>query len=218
MVDFHFPLQAAEALLFLNGKRTPLSDEHLHNVAAYSTVVAVDGAWNDLCDSPLAAAIDVVVGDGDSLHTPPSNWLQAVDPNFTDFEKTLRYLLTQNVKTVDIFWGSGGEMDHFLGNLSVAAKYDERIQCRFFDERQVYAYVCERAIIGNAQKATVSIYPFPKALVSSQGLAYEMHDFMMKPYGQQSLRNQIIRENVEISLHGNAFIFIQRANTIEKNT
>lgn len=217
-MDFHFPLQPAEALLFLNGKRTTLSDEHLRDVAAYSTVVAVDGAWNDLCDSPLAAAIDVVVGDGDSLRKPTPNWLQAVDPNFTDFEKTLRYLLSQNVKTVDIFWGSGGEMDHFLGNLSVAAKYDERIRCRFFDERQVYAYLHGKMTICNAKKATVSIYPFPKALVSSQGLAYEMHNFMMKPYGQQSLRNQIIAEVAEISLHGNAFIFIQRPQITENNT
>lgn len=210
---FEFPLKPSAALLFLNGQRTTLADKHLADISVFSPIVAADGAWNNLCDSTVATAVDVVLGDGDSLRHPVESHVKHVvsdDPNSTDFEKVVRYLLANHVVSADVFWGSGGEMDHFLGNLSVAARYHSRLQCRFFDDNQVYAYVNDNVVIRGAKGATISVYPFPAAVVSSRGLAYEMSDFSMQQHTRQSLRNQAISDTVTLAVKGEVVVFVTR--------
>lgn len=205
-----FPLKKASALLFLNGVKTPLTDSHLTQIASYSSVIAVDGAWNNLSNTTLSEWVTLVIGDGDSLQEVTNKYWLRHDQNKTDFEKALQCLIENGETSVDVFWGSGGEMDHFLGNLSVAAKYAEKITCRFFDEHQVYAYIDKDCLIKGAKGCKISVYPFPKALLSSQGLAYEMERLLMHPTQSQSLRNQIVSDYAELFIHGSAFIFIER--------
>lgn len=179
---------------------------------------------SDVLDLDISDVLDkiTVMGDGDSLAQQatihqtttqqttiqPPNFIHTPDQDATDFEKIVHHLLKQGISTADVYWGSGGEMDHFLGNLSVAAKYGHAIHLRFFDDKQCYFYLSQDCAINGGKGRTVTLYPFPKTLVSSRGLRYEMDHFLMKQYDKQSLRNQIISDNVELSLHGNAFLFI----------
>lgn len=210
MTKYVFPLPCAEALLFLNGVKSPLDDEHLKRPSLYQFIIATDGAWNDLSSSPLAEDIDTVIGDGDSITQPTNRWISATDQNRTDGEKALRYLIDKGIKTVDIFWASGGETDHFLGNLSLAVKYRKAITCRFFDHRQVYFFATGDHSITGAEGKTLSIYPFPKAQVSSNGLAYELSHYVMNQHKSHSLRNEITAKTVTLSIDGDVFIFIER--------
>lgn len=205
-----FPLKKANSLLFLNGVKTSLNDSHLTQIASYSSVIAADGAWNNLSNTTLSEWVTMVIGDGDSLQEATNKYWLRHDQNKTDFEKALQCLIENGETSVDVFWGSGGEMDHFLGNLSVAAKYAEKITCRFFDENQFYTYLNKDCMIKGANGCKVSIYPFPKALISSQGLAYEMERLLLQPTESQSLRNQIISNHLDLFIRGGAFVFIER--------
>ncbi len=219
MLHCQFPLSEAEALIFLNGQRDDVTAVIAH-LDAYQHLIVADGAWNDLHDTAVGerltadhgatGTISAVIGDGDSIIEPPAGFIEAVNQHNTDFEKIMAYLLTAGVASADIYWGSGGEMDHFLGNLSVAAKYGHAIRLRFFDANHCYFYSAESCQIIGAKNKQLSIYPFPKALVSSQGLRYELDNKLLKQYEQQSLRNTIISQQADIRLRGNAFLFIQR--------
>lgn len=204
----HHPL--GEALIFLNGRRTSIAPA-LNDLNAYQQIVIADGAWNDLCQTSIgkqAQQRGLILGDGDSINQRPDEFVTTSDQNLTDFEKIIHNLLKQGITSADIYWGSGGEMDHFLGNLSVAAKYGHAIFLRFLDTTQSYFYLAEDCQIIGAVGHQLSIYPFPKTLVTSIGLRYEMTNQLLKQYAEQSLRNQIIAETAHLQLHGNAFIFI----------
>lgn len=216
MINCCFPLSTAEALIFLNGQRSDTASVFAH-LERYPHVVVADGAWNDLQQTPIAKrmianvgekTVNAVIGDGDSIKQRPTGFIETPDQNHTDFEKIILYLLDKGIRSADIYWGSGGEMDHFLGNLSVAAKYGHAIDLRFFDDSQCYFYTAEDCQISGAKDKKITIYPFPKSLVSSQGLRYELDNQLLKQYDKQSLRNQIISDKAMLQLHGNAFIFV----------
>lgn len=234
-MKYTFPLTAAEALLFLNGERCDI-EPLIARLDEYQHVLIADGAWNDLHATPIGKrllanvgdgdkqpdtqlkSINYVLGDGDSVINPPENFIELPDQNATDFEKILCLLLAKGIKSVDIYWGSGGEMDHFLGNLSVATKYGHAIDLRFFDATHCYFYTTEDCQISGKKDQTITLYPFPKALVSSQGLTYELNRHLLKQYEQQSLRNQIISDTLNLSVNGNLWLFIGHQSTGSKAT
>ncbi|PIE45076.1 MAG: thiamine diphosphokinase [Gammaproteobacteria bacterium] len=205
------PIKASSTALFLNGERRSAVAVY-QLVKRYDKVIAVDGAWNTFSKLKLEQYIDWVLGDGDSIIEKPAQFIELSDQNYTDFEKVLCLLIAEGCRRVDVFWASGGEMDHFLGHLSVAAKYAEQIQCYFFDDKQCFFYLAENCQLIDGQKQSggrnISIYPFPEALVSSQGLLYDMDRLLLQQNGRQSLRNVTTGNQVEIVLDGSAFVFV----------
>ncbi len=224
MIIYQNPILRAETLIFLNGQRSDISDVMV-KLDDYQHLIIADGAWNDLHGTPIGERIlqnqaigndktdkpniNTVIGDGDSIISAPIGFIETPDQNYTDFEKIILYLLNKGINSADIYWGSGGEMDHFLGNLSVAAKYGHAIQLRFFDDTHCYFYTAENVQIIGAENKQLTLYPFPKSLVSSGGLRYELDNTLLKQYDKQSLRNEIIAPIADIQLRGNAFVFVE---------
>lgn len=212
MKQMVFPLQPSSGLLFLNGQRTTLLDKHLlHSLNQYDAVVAVDGAWNDLQDSIVTQRITAVIGDGDSTIEMPPRFILINDQDTTDFEKALMWLVDNGLTSLDVFWGSGGEMDHFLGNLSVAVNYHQYIDVQFFDDFASYFLMTEDVCLSNVKDKTITVYPFPDVHISSKGLVYELSQHHLQVVGHQSLRNQADKDEVELLLYaGSAFVFVSR--------
>lgn len=208
MLQLHLPLPTGDSLLFLNGTPTASPLNVLTQHANYQHIIACDGAWNALATQTFAANIHAVLGDGDSLQHQPPHFMALPDQNATDFEKTLLWLIQQGSPSVDVYWASGGEMDHFLGNLSVAAKYHQQIICRFYDAKQCYFYLNESCQIQTAANRQISLYPFPAATVSSQGLRYEMTDYKLTVTERQSLRNRILSQRLTLQIDGGVFLFL----------
>lgn len=220
MTELTFPPKPQKCAIILNGARSrldaqtaPLWDK---SGEGYQQIIVADGAWDDLCQQTAfltlsSSAQIVAIGDGDSIKDKPEHFISIDDPNTTDFEKALAYAVAHSITDADVFWGSGGEMDHFLGNLSVAANYAENINLRFFDDKQCYFFVSgqgvEFSILG-ANGNTISLYPFPSANVSSRGLRYPLDKLSLDLCRQQSLRNQIIAERATLSVSGATWAFI----------
>ncbi len=211
MQTIDFPPTPRQTAVFLNGERRhPLDWQY----TAYRSLLIADGAWNYLHNADIlqTASRVRVIGDGDSIAHAPDCFERISGQDNTDFAKIVRLLIAEKVTQADVFWGSGGEMDHFLGNLSVAAKYGQYIDLRFYDDKQCYFYSAEDCLISAAQGQGISLYPFSEALVSSRGLRYEMHSFFMRQDDKQSLRNTIVKQELQLTLHGNMFIFITLQN------
>ncbi len=137
------------------------------------------------------------------------------DQNATDFEKALRYARSRGAVDMDVFWASGGEMDHFLGNLSVASHYATDMQLHFFDEQQCYFFLHNAkqttntlCLLTGVLGRTISLYPFPEACVSSQGLKYPLNALRLTLHQQQSLRNQACSNEVVLRYRGALWVFV----------
>lgn len=235
-----FPPAPQVAAIVLNGARSRLNinDNDERQWQTYRQVIVTDGAWNDFSKTAIGRRIEAlsslpqtdirltVLGDGDSIQCRPAQFIHTPHQDFTDFEKALQYAIENGLTAVDVFWASGGEMDHFLGNLSVAAKYAPAITTRFYDDRQCYFYlsgsngsnslteisqtaqIVQTIILTGINDRTVSLYPFPTAVVSSQGLCYELDELALNQHRQQSLRNQAVSDRVILHLRGGIWVFV----------
>lgn len=218
MTELTFPPLSQACAIILNGKRERLTTQTVQDKRwqHYQHIFVADGAWDDFAQridglGLSSTATITVIGDGDSIKSPPNDFIYIDNPNTTDFEKVLEYAVARSISSADVFWGSGKEMDHFLGNLSVAISYADNINLRFFDDKQCYFLVSgqgEAFSILGANGHTISIYPFPSASVSSHGLLYPLDKLALDLCKQQSLRNQIIAERATLSVTGTVWVFV----------
>ncbi len=230
MLDINFPLQPQDIALVLNGARCRLDidakDFQRQHWKNYQKIVVVDGAWDDFCASEvgrywLERQKDgqkdslICIGDGDSIATAPKDFMVAPDQDYTDFDKALQWAVGQGYHSADVYWGSGGEMDHFLGNLSVAAKYSGAIALRFVDDWSYYFYLSEKTAgvcIRGGGARQISLYPFPQAVVTAKGLRYPLDNLPLDLIAQQSLRNHMDGDRVDIArVSGQLWCFIGRS-------
>lgn len=99
-------------------------------------VLAVDGGFNVFSNHGYKP--DLVLGDMDSANKDGlSKQRQAVldDQDYTDLQKTLKYVQdTFSAKSL-VFLGAGGERtDHMLNNLHIAATFDHSVRIIFKNE------------------------------------------------------------------------------------
>ena len=131
------------ALLFING--TP--PKNLPNTEGYAIIACTDGAFHYLKEKDFSLdKLDFISGDFDSHSGNDENiyhekFIYTPDQDFTDFQKALEILKNKDVKKVDVYGGSGGEQDHFLGNLHVAFLFKNELEITFYDEFSSYFFI-----------------------------------------------------------------------------
>ena len=108
-----------KALLFLFGE----PPKQLPNAEGYDVIACTDGAFHYLKDKDFdLELLTFISGDFDSHTSTDENlyhdkFIWTPNQDFTDFEKALDLLSNKGVTDVDVYGGSGKEMDHYLGNL-----------------------------------------------------------------------------------------------------
>lgn len=200
------------ALLFING--TP--PKNLPNTEGYAIIACTDGAFHYLKEKIFSLnELDFISGDFDSHSGIDENiyhekFIFTPDQNFTDFQKALDILKNKDVKKVDVYGGSGGEQDHFLGNLHVAFLFKDLMEITFYDEFSSYFFIPKDFEINNVEGKMVSLLPFPFAeKISTKGLNWELFNEDLSLTKRVGTRN-FARENiVEITYeNGDVLIFI----------
>ena len=200
------------ALLFING--TP--PENLPKAEGYDIIACTDGAFHYLKDKnfPLEK-LDFISGDFDSHTGSDENiyhekFIFTPDQNFTDFQKALDILKNKDVKKVDVYGGSGGEQDHFLGNLHVAFLFKDLMEITFYDEFSSYFFIPKDFEINNVEGKMVSLLPFPKVEnLVTDGLNWELKNEDLEITKRIGTRNFATKSTVKISYSdGDLLVFI----------
>lgn len=206
-----------KALLFING----VSPENLPETDGYSLVACSDGAFNYLKEKnfPLEK-LDFISGDFDS-HSGSDEILQFVqndkfeiiftpDQDKTDFQKSLEIIESRGFKNIDVYGGSGGEMDHFLGNLTVAFKFKDHLKITFFDDFSTYFFSSNKLVLKNVQNQLISLYPFPSAKnVTTKGLNWPLSQEDLEITSRIGTRNFAKDNEVGIEFEsGDLVVFI----------
>ena len=200
------------ALLFING--TP--PKNLPNTEGYAIIACTDGAFHYLKGKNFTLAqLDFISGDFDSHSGIDENiyhekFIFTPDQNFTDFQKALDILKNKDVKKVDVYGGSGGEQDHFLGNLHVAFLFKDLMEITFYDEFSSYFFIPKDFEINNVEGKMVSLLPFPKVEnLVTDGLNWELKNEDLEITKRIGTRNFATKSTVKISYSdGDLLVFV----------
>ena len=200
------------ALLFING--TP--PKNLPNTEGYAIIACTDGAFHYLKEKNFTVdKLDFISGDFDSHSGIDENiyyekFIFTPDQNFTDFQKALDILKNKDVKKVDVYGGSGGEQDHFLGNLHVAFLFKDLMEITFYDEFSSYFFIPKDFEINNVEGKMVSLLPFPKVEnLVTDGLNWELKNEDLEITKRIGTRNFATKSTVKISYSdGDLLVFI----------
>lgn len=206
-----------KALLFING--TP--PINFPDLEGYDFVAATDGAFHYLKDKdfPLEK-LDLVAGDFDShdhdeamLKLALENNIEVIitpDQDFTDFQKLLDILRDKGFEKIDVYGGSGGEQDHFLGNIHAAFLFKNELEITFFDEFSRYFFIDKKFRLENAKGKMISLLPFPFAEnVTTKGLNWLLKNENLSITERIGTRNFAKENTIEISYKkGDLLIFI----------
>ncbi len=197
------------ALLFING----VPPKQLPQTAAYDMVACSDGAFHYLKEKGFALnLLDFISGDFDS-HTGSDEeiyskrFIHTPDQDKTDFQKSLEILLERGIQKVDVYGGSGGEMDHFLGNLHVAYLFKDRVKITFYDEFSSYFFADKYTVLNGIKDRLVSLYPYPEAnQITTKGLRWPLNEEKLMITDRIGTRNHAADDLVEIKFENGALV------------
>jgi thiamine pyrophosphokinase len=201
-----------KAILFINGQAPKI----LPNTDGYAVVACTDGAFYYLKENGfLISKLDFVSGDFDShpgfeQDCPTIQFIATPNQDKTDFEKALELLIERECTSVDVFGGSGGEMDHYLGNLHVASKFAHSLEICFYDDDSNYFFAPNNLILNGVQEKRISLFPFPLVEnIHTKGLKWELKGQNLEISKNMGIRNMAVDSCVEIHFDaGNLIVFV----------
>ncbi len=197
------------AYVFING----IPPKTLPEIGVEDFVLCTDGAYEYLKDKEIE--IDVVLGDLDSVEMNiekirAKEIVYAYDQDFTDFQKALNYLHEKNFTEIWVFGGAGKEQDHFLGNLTAAVEWKDRMQITFFEPEYYFRFTENEEWIQTEVGKIISLYPFPEALkVETLGLKYPLNGEDLNQQKRIGIRNTAVESPVHIKYErGELLLFV----------
>jgi len=201
-----------KALLFING----IPPEKLPETEGYSLIACSDGAFHYLKEKnfPLDQ-LDFISGDFDSHLGKDDNiyhekFIHTPDQDKTDFEKSLEIIAEKGFSKIDVYGGSGGEMDHFLGNLTVASRFKNQMEITFYDEFSTFFFAPNHLVLENVKGKMISLFPFPLAeSISTKGLNWPLNKENLNITGKIGTRNFASEDQVIIDFErGELVVFV----------
>lgn len=203
-----------KVLLFINGE----APKSFPNPETYDLIACTDGAFHYLknLNFPLGK-LDFISGDFDSHSGADENvyedkFIYTPDQEKTDFHKALDIIAEKGFKNIDVFGGSGGEQDHFLGNLTVAYTFKENLNIKFYDEFSEYFFIPKTFVLKDVKNKLVSLYPFPTVEnITTKGLNWALTNENLSITTRIGTRNFAVEDDVSIEYQkGDLLIFVGR--------
>lgn len=177
-------------LLLLNGE---IADPALVKSLARKakSVLCADGASRHA--ARLSLKPDVIIGDMDS-HKGTSRGAALVcdfNPNVSDFEKSLEFILRQGRPNVCIAGALGGRLDHTLVNLSLIERYSRRLEITMVDRGFAKVLGPGGYRFGFRRGETITLLALGRASVSLFGVRYPLKKEILIP-SSRGLSNQVM--------------------------
>ena len=203
-----------KALLFINGD----APKSFPNPGNYGLIACTDGAFHYLktLKFPLNK-LDFISGDFDSHSGSDENiyqekFIYTPDQDETDFHKALEIIAEKGFKSIDVLGGSGGEQDHFLGNLTVAFRFKDKLNIKFYDEFSEYYFIPKNFMVKDVKNKMISLYPFPAVEnITTKGVNWPLVSGNLSITSRIGTRNFAVEDEVSIEYEkGDLLIFIGR--------
>ncbi len=207
------------SLLILNGVFPPLEWlEQLRSLAC----IAADGAGQRLI--AMGYSPQLIIGDGDSFKSEHKDkaceFIIKPDQESTDFEKCLNEMAKRKHFPALVCGIGGGEIDHQHENLNVFVKYAKKYPMIFIDIQEGFKAKLGLAVQNELEvKITkgshVSLLPFPKALVTTQGLVWPLTNEVLTMLKRSGARNKALEPDIKISKASGDLLVVLDLNSLQ---
>jgi thiamine pyrophosphokinase len=192
-------------LIIANGPHDPQNAKKTFS----ATLIALDGAANHLNEHPP----HFIIGDLDSLDLNVRKKfeslnvpiLQLPDQERTDLEKALLFAKSKEAKEIFIISALFGErLDHHLANLNLLKKYyDKDCPLIFLHQNQVLRFLKDENFKFSGEKGSFcGFFGFPKGIVTTEGLKWDVSSFEVEAGKQFSSSNEILTSPIKIKVEG----------------
>lgn len=185
---------AAQPVLIVAAGEPPPMTMIQKQAARCAAIFACDSAAATVLEAALRP--DLVVGDMDSLRLklPEETALATLDEqDTTDLEKAFYTALAQGFESVVVLGAGGRRWDHFHANLSIFARYADRLQIEAGDAHGWLTTLrpggwCSLAA---APGTVVSLLPLPRAEgVTTRGLRWPLDNATLALDGRGGTSNE----------------------------
>ncbi len=200
-----------DTILCLDGE---LPDIHFFSNFKNIEIIAADGAGLKLLNMNIKP--NVIIGDLDTFYKNPINQtlediiiIQISEQETNDFEKALNYILNYGFKDILILGFHGGELEHTLNNWSVFKKFSPLLNMCIYDIDR-YAIPVNKFFEFKCKiYETISLVPQPKAVVSTEGLQWELTNETLELGVREGIRNIALKNSIKINIiEGELLLFI----------
>jgi thiamine pyrophosphokinase len=217
MSSHHIVLDSQEAALIVaNGESC--SNELLDQLLEWSPFTLVlDGALERYMS--LNKVFDVFLGDFDNRdltkireQLPSQIQIEHMpDQESSDLEKGIEFLIKDGHRAVNIVWATGRRSDHFLNNISILARYSDRINLVMIDDHSVI-YPVKSGFKKYYKKGTlISLMPLTKVtnlvtnnlVWNSKGQTYEF------PFNGSSSNEAALDGVVEVNYDSGVLLLME---------
>lgn len=208
-------LEGKSILLFANGS-LPNSAIVNELIDSCETIVACDGGGNHCLEYELIP--DYLTGDFDSIESPAiekfriqgTQIFDMQNQNKSDLSKTLQWLESCRVKSIDVVGVEGGRLDHQFGVWASLIE-SESYATLHYDEFILHRIPNSRKTIQTVVGRIVSLHPVTTCEdVELTGCEYQLNGEMMS-IGTRGIHNVATSDTVKISKSsGELFLLIER--------
>lgn len=158
-----------------------------------------------------------IIGDLDSIKPKIKSFFerknveifQDSDPNSTDIEKSIKFLISRGVNHIDIVSAVGDRLDHNIGNLSALVNYHDKAKLRIIGEDIEIFFVKGKLSFESERGESISLIPLcSKAYgVKTKGLKYKLNNETLT-FSGRGISNIATGRKVSIEVkRGGLFVF-----------
>lgn len=202
----------------------PLLPQTLQRLAQRRQVMVLDGAYERATEAGLN--IRVLLGDFDTIAPQvlekarqSCNVIDAPDQNKTDLDKGLEFIDAHGPASIVIAAGAGRRLQHTLHNLSALKRYHkkERSLLLLTESEQISYHENTTLHLSGHIGDSLGILGFHEALVSTQGLQYELEEHALYFEGRSSVLNALAKEEVKIESEGGILLIFENTSAQQNN-
>ena len=170
-------------------------------------LIAADEAANTLIADGLQPS--AIVGDCDSVRAELLEQYPHIcdrSQDTTDFEKAFAYLKKESLLPTIVVGLSGGCLDRILSNVFIFSQTD----ALFLSDTLIGFALTGKRTFDWVVDTKVSLFGCPSAIVTSQGLKWELNRTELSFGGFQSCSNRICTSPLTLEVEGKILVFVYR--------
>jgi thiamine pyrophosphokinase len=205
-----------QAAIFLNGNHPSLRLVR-KLIRKDCLIIAADGGANFLYAKKIKP--HVIIGDMDSLSVDSFEYFRGQDVEFikigeqetTDFEKSLNYCRTMEIKEVLVLGATSTRPDHSMNNFSVMKRFSGKMNLKMFTDEYEIFYAKKKTEFQYKKNETLSMIAMPKAIgVSTKGLKYKLIEEDLEFGVREGTLNESVSENISISFKSGTLLIFRK--------
>jgi len=203
-------------LIFLNGNFPP--SKILKKFSKKSSfIICADGGANGIIKTSIKP--DIIIGDLDSVKRKVlkhfkkqgSEIKKIEEQDTTDFEKSLKYCIENELSNILVFGAISRRPDHTLNNFSILKRYYHKLDVKMIDKRFEIFFIRNRIEFDYKKDNIISLMPMPIAKgITTSGLQYKLEDEDLEFGVREGTLNKATSDKILINFKSGDLLLFKR--------